>query len=102
VSTGYELEVSGEVAPGWALSVGWTQFSAKHADGADVAVDHARKMLKFFTTYRLGGALQGLSVGGGVNWERRPPDHRGQPRSTARAASGGARPTPMASRASCW
>jgi outer membrane receptor for ferric coprogen and ferric-rhodotorulic acid len=68
-SKGYELEVSGEVAPGWDVNVGWTHYKAKDADGADVAVDHARKQLKLFTRYRLQGAWHGLSVGGGVNWE---------------------------------
>ncbi len=69
VVKGYELELSGELAPGWDLAVGWTQFSAKDATGADVAVDHSRRQLKVFTTYRLAGAWRGLSVGGGVSWE---------------------------------
>jgi outer membrane receptor for ferric coprogen and ferric-rhodotorulic acid len=69
VSKGYELEVTGELARGWRLSAGWTHFSAKDADGLDVAVDHPREQFKLFTTYALPGALQGLTVGGGVNWE---------------------------------
>jgi outer membrane receptor for ferric coprogen and ferric-rhodotorulic acid len=35
----------------------------------DVAVDHARRQFKLFTKYALTGAWQGLSFGGGVNWE---------------------------------
>jgi len=69
VSKGYELEVTGELARGWRLSAGWTHFSAKDADGLDVAVDHPREQFKLFTTYNLPGALNGLTVGGGVNWE---------------------------------
>lgn len=69
VVKGYELELSGELAPGWDLAVGWTQFSAKDADGVDVAVDHSRRQLKVFSTYQLEGAWRGLSVGGGVSWE---------------------------------
>ena len=66
---GYEMEVSGEVALGWDVGAGFTQFSARDADGVDVAVDHSRKQFKFFTKYELQGDLQGLSVGGGVVWE---------------------------------
>jgi outer membrane receptor for ferric coprogen and ferric-rhodotorulic acid len=66
---GYELELTGQVAPGWELTAGWTQYSARDADGADVAVDHSRKQLKMFTTYALQGAWRGLSVGGGLTWE---------------------------------
>jgi len=68
-SQGYELEASGELAPGWSLSAGWTQFSARDAQGADVALDHPRRLLKLFSKYAFTGGLQGLSVGGGVNWE---------------------------------
>lgn len=68
-SQGYELEIAGQVAPGWELSVGWTQFIARDAERADVAVDHARRQLKLFTKYELQHALHGLSVGGGVTWE---------------------------------
>lgn len=69
VVRGYELELNGEVAPRWELSVGWTQFSAKDADGVDVAVDHARRQFKLFTKYALRGDGAGLSVGGGFTWE---------------------------------
>ena len=79
---GYEMEVSGELAPNWSLSLGWTQFSARDADGVDVAVDHARKQLKLFTKYALRNQWRGLSVGGGVNWES------GRPASAANPATG--------------
>lgn len=68
-SKGYELEVSGEIASNWDLSLGWTQFSAKDANDNDVAIEHPRKMLKLFTKYTLQGAWEELSVGGGLNWQ---------------------------------
>jgi outer membrane receptor for ferric coprogen and ferric-rhodotorulic acid len=68
-SQGYELEVSGELAPGWSIGGGWTQFSVRDAQGADVALDHPRKLLKLFGKYAFQGRLQGLSVGFGVDWE---------------------------------
>lgn len=68
-SQGYEIEVNGELARDWDLSAGWTQFSARDAKDVDVAVDHARRQFKLFTKFALSGALRGLSIGGGVNWE---------------------------------
>lgn len=79
---GYEMEVAGELTPNWQLSLGWTQFRAKDADGEDVAVDHARKQLKLFAKYTLQQAWRGLSVGAGVNWEG------GRPASAVNPATG--------------
>lgn len=70
-SEGYELEVSGQLAAGWDISAGWTQFRAEDADGNDVNTDHPRRMLKTFTRYRLPGDWNKLVIGGGVNWESR-------------------------------
>ena len=67
-SKGFEAEVTGQPAKGWNLSLGYSQFTADDADGNAVNTDHPRKLLKLFTTYRLTGALDGLTVGGGVNW----------------------------------
>lgn len=68
-STGFELELSGELARGWNLAAGYTQFRATDAAGADVNSIYPRKLLKLFTTYRLPGAWSALTLGGGVNWE---------------------------------
>jgi outer membrane receptor for ferric coprogen and ferric-rhodotorulic acid len=68
-SKGYELEATGELARGLQLSLGWTHYSAKDADDVDVAVDHARELLRLFAKYQLPGTLSGLSFGGGLNWE---------------------------------
>ncbi|WP_373476539.1 TonB-dependent siderophore receptor [Sphingorhabdus sp.] len=67
-SKGFEAEVTGQPAKGWNLSLGYSQFTADDADGNAVNTDHPRKLLKLFTTYRLLGALNGLTIGGGVNW----------------------------------
>lgn len=72
-SQGIDLEVSGEVAPGWQLGAGWTQFSARDAQGVHVVAEHPRRQLKLFTKHSFGGALQGLSLGGGLVWESTPP-----------------------------
>jgi len=65
---GYELELAGELTPNLDLSFGWTQYSAQDAEGNDVAIDDPRKQLKLFTKYQFTRGAQGLSIGGGVNW----------------------------------
>jgi len=68
-SKGFELEVAGELAPDWNLAAGYTHFRARDADGADVNSLYPRQLFRLFTTYRLPGAWNGLTVGGGLNWQ---------------------------------
>ena len=70
-STGFEFELSGELAKGWNATAGYTQFKAEDAAGADVNTVYPRKLLRVFTTYQLPGEWNKLTVGGGVNWEGR-------------------------------
>ncbi|MDO5103847.1 MAG: TonB-dependent siderophore receptor [Lautropia sp.] len=70
-TTGYEIEIVGQLAPQWDLSLGWTQYKAKDAAGKEVSTRHPRKVLKLFTKYRLPGEWQGLTLGGGISWEGR-------------------------------
>ncbi|MGK9066160.1 TonB-dependent siderophore receptor [Stutzerimonas chloritidismutans] len=68
-SEGFELEVSGELAPGWNLMAGYTQFEVEDPDGNARSTRYPTKLLRTFTTYRLPGAFNKLTVGGGVNWQ---------------------------------
>jgi outer membrane receptor for ferric coprogen and ferric-rhodotorulic acid len=68
-SEGFELDVSGELTPGWNASAGYTTFKATDADGVDVNSIYPRELLRLFTTYRLPGVWSALTVGGGVNWQ---------------------------------
>lgn len=68
-SKGFELEASGELAPGWNLSAGYTQFEAEDANGTAVNTLYPTKLLRTFTTYRFQGPLNKLTIGGGVNWQ---------------------------------
>ncbi|PUA17332.1 ferric-rhodotorulic acid/ferric-coprogen receptor FhuE [Glaciimonas sp. PCH181] len=70
-SNGFELDVSGELARGWNASVGYTQFKATDASGADINSVYPRQLFRVFTTYRLPGDWNALTVGGGVNWQGR-------------------------------
>ena len=82
-TTGYEIELSGELARGWSASLGWTQFRTEDADGQAVNTVHPHKLLKLYTRYRLPGAWSKLTVGGGVNWEGRSYTTLTDPRSGA-------------------
>tara|TARA_R110001599_G_scaffold353826_1_gene599284 strand:- start:57404 stop:58216 length:813 start_codon:yes stop_codon:yes gene_type:complete len=66
---GFEFEAVGALSPSWQVSFGYTQFKAEDADGIDINTHHPRNLLKLFTSYQFSGALQGLTVGGGVNWQ---------------------------------
>jgi len=68
-SEGFELDLAGELTPGWNASAGYTKFKATDANGADVNSIYPRQLLRVFTTYRLPGALSAVTVGGGVNWQ---------------------------------
>lgn len=68
-SNGFELEVTGELAPGWNLMAGYTQFDVEDANGDAANTRYPTKLLRTFTTYRLPGAFNKLTVGGGVNWQ---------------------------------
>ncbi|MFT4241707.1 MAG: TonB-dependent siderophore receptor [Acidovorax sp.] len=72
-SQGVELEVAGEVIPGWHLGAAWTKFSARDAQGENVNPAQPRQQFKLFTKVRLGGALAGLTLGGGLAWQSTVP-----------------------------
>lgn len=65
---GIELEVSGEVRPGWNLMAGYSHAPVKRADGTALDSNVPKDQFKLFTTYRLPGVARGWTVGGGVYW----------------------------------
>lgn len=71
VSKGYEAELQGQVLEGWDVSMGWSQFTAKDADGVNVQAHHPRRVFRLSTKYALPGDR--FSVGGSLRWESRPP-----------------------------
>lgn len=73
VSEGYELEMQGELLPAWDISVGWSHFKAQDPDGLDLQAHQPRRVFRMATKYEFGGALDGLSLGGSLRWESRPP-----------------------------
>lgn len=73
VAKGYELEVVGKITPQWDISAGWSDYSAKDADGVDVLSHQPRRAFNFATAYGFTGALDGLRIGGALKWESQPP-----------------------------
>ena len=72
-SEGWELELAGELARGWQLMGGYTNTRTKVVNATSAATiglplrtNDPRHQLKLFTSYRPGGALDGLIVGGGA------------------------------------
>lgn len=68
-SEGFEFDLAGELAPGWNASAGYTRFKLTDANGVDINSIYPRQMLRTFTTYRLPGAWNPLTLGAGVNWQ---------------------------------
>ncbi|MFZ4874175.1 TonB-dependent siderophore receptor [Janthinobacterium sp. Mn2066] len=74
-SEGIDAEISGEVARGWQLFAGYTLNNFKYLDQtSNAGIQFAstfspRHMLRAWSDYRLPGALQAWSLGGGVNFQ---------------------------------
>lgn len=72
---GVELELNGELAQGWQFSSGYGYSVSRNDDNERILVRAPLHSLKTFTTYRLPGVLDKLTVGGGFNWESRTHDN---------------------------
>lgn len=66
---GVELELNGELAEGWQASAGYAYVVSTDADDNRIVTTLPRNSLKTFTSYRLPGMLDKLTIGGGVNWQ---------------------------------
>ncbi|MNH08344.1 Ferripyoverdine receptor precursor [compost metagenome] len=71
---GVELELSGELQEGWNLSAGYTYARTRDADeqrmyGFPMSTSKPEHLVRVFTTYRLPGVMDKVTVGGGVNWQ---------------------------------
>ncbi|TWI61898.1 outer membrane receptor for ferric coprogen and ferric-rhodotorulic acid [Pseudoduganella lurida] len=71
-SRGWELELAGELLPGWQMQAGYTNTRTKYVTdtvantGNPLRTLDPRHKLNLFTNYRFGSTLAGLTVGGGV------------------------------------
>lgn len=68
-SRGYELELSGRLTPSWNIAGGLSHWTARDGNGDAIQADQPRTLVRLFTTYRLPGQLNKLTIGGGINWQ---------------------------------
>ncbi len=71
---GVELELAGELADGWNVSAGYTYARTRDADeqriyGYPLSTTKPEHVVRTFTTYRLPGMLDKVTVGGGISWQ---------------------------------
>ena len=62
---GYELEVSGQVHPGWQLTAGYAHSRIEDSQGSRLQTGQPLNNFKLWTSYD----VNKLTVGGGINWQ---------------------------------
>ena len=65
---GFDIELAGAITDQWNIQAGYTSYVARDAKGQRISRNNPNQMFKLFTTYRLSGALNNMTIGGGVNW----------------------------------
>lgn len=66
---GYEAEISGELALGWQLQAGYTHKIIRDQSGVKVSTWEPEDQVNFYTTYKLSGPWDRLTLGGGARWQ---------------------------------
>jgi outer membrane receptor for ferric coprogen and ferric-rhodotorulic acid len=66
---GAELEISGELAPAWQVTASFSRNIVQDANGKKLNTNVPQNTLKLFTTYTLHNVGNGLTIGGGINWQ---------------------------------
>ena len=69
VIRGIELELSGEILPDWQMQASFTHTSTDLPPGFNMSVGIPQNTFKLFTSYRLPGEWDKLTIGGGARWE---------------------------------
>jgi outer membrane receptor for ferric coprogen and ferric-rhodotorulic acid len=69
VSKGFEMEVAGELSPGWQIGGGFSRAEARDRDGARLLTEIPKDTVKLFSGYRLPGRLNAVTVGGNLRWQ---------------------------------
>lgn len=66
---GVELELAGELAPGWQIGTGYSYAPPKDRNGDRLQTTIPKATFKLFSSYRLPGAWDALTVGGNIKWQ---------------------------------
>ncbi|ENO90664.1 TonB-dependent siderophore receptor [Thauera linaloolentis] len=65
---GIDIELAGEVLPGWNVSGSYSHTKSEDAAGARRLPEHPLDTVKLWNTYSFSGNFQGLTIGGGARW----------------------------------
>lgn len=66
---GFEIEVAGMLMPGWELAASYAYNRTVDKQGVRINTGVPKSVAKLYSTYRLDGAAQGLTLGGGLRWQ---------------------------------
>ncbi|QLF94000.1 TonB-dependent siderophore receptor [Pseudomonas sp. ABC1] len=65
---GIDMELSGEVLPGWQVMAGYSHARTEDADGVRQLTQLSMDTFRLWNTYHLPGDWSKLTVGGGISW----------------------------------
>ena len=68
-SQGVELEIGGQLLPGWQVAGGFARATVENNEGERLNTEIPTNTFKFFSTYQLTGNLSGLTLGGNLRWQ---------------------------------
>lgn len=68
-SEGIELEISGQLLPGWQVAGGFSHNTVKDNEGQQLYTFVPNNSFKLFSSYHLRGDLEGLTLGGNLRWQ---------------------------------
>lgn len=84
-SRGIDVDLQGELTPGWNLYAGISHFTGTDPSDRRLSSQLPRTTARLFTTYRLPGIWNKLTLGGGVTWQSRFYQFATSPNGTATA-----------------
>jgi outer membrane receptor for ferric coprogen and ferric-rhodotorulic acid len=68
ITKGFELEISGQLSRQWQLQAGFTHNVSQLNNERVSSTPTPANQFTFYSTYKLDGTLDGLTVGGGARW----------------------------------
>lgn len=76
---GFEIEVTGQVTPELRGAFGWTRYLTKDGDDKPIRTYVPPTMVRLFATWEPRSLVEGLALGGGVNWQSKSNTTVGNP-----------------------
>lgn len=70
-SKGVEIELAGEVRPGWNVFFGASALRMRNGEGEQHNTNQPTRSVKIFTSYDLPGQWDQWTVGGGLRWQNK-------------------------------